>query len=106
MCRTHGGSVAHVRRAAQQRMDNLAFEAVARIEQLLNSADERVQLKVARVVLGLAGIEPGGRGVSAQLHTADKPPDELTRHEIDRLIAAAQEVGLATPGGDAERYAV
>jgi hypothetical protein len=84
-----------VRRAAQERMDNLAFEAVARIGALLNSSDEHVQLAAARSVLSLAGIDRGHADVRA---LAGEPADELTRHEIDRIIASAREGRLAAPG--------
>jgi hypothetical protein len=89
-------------------MDALAFEAIGRIGDLLNSADENVQLKAARAVLGLAGVDPDRFDADARQHDAriNVCADDVTQRAIERIVGAVRGRRPAVLTEDDERFAV
>jgi hypothetical protein len=82
----------------------LVPDALGALERLLEpNVDERLQLLADREVLRLGAYTSSDDHRGLIERAAD---DELTRHGIDGVIAAARQEQLASPSDDAERYAV
>lgn len=105
VCVTHGAAAPQVRQRAAERLALLVPDALGTLKRLLEpGVDEHLQLAAAREVLRLgayvAATESDAGGSEC------RSEDELSRREINGLVARARQVHLATPGEDAERYAV
>lgn len=77
VCGSHGGSAPQVRDAAKRRLIDLVDPALARLQDLLDSSDERIRLQACRLILDKAQIDDGEILIT----------EEILMREVARLEA-------------------